>query len=101
MRVTSCVVPLRREVGTREVPTFYLSTATYVSYPTVSTSKFGAPSAVETAASLYRSTEEFQRRNRDGEIRRGAVRYQRISADPFIDVSFIEGEIKRIRRFNL
>ena len=30
---------------------------------------------------------------------RGSVRYQRISADPFLDVAFIQGEIERVRRF--
>jgi peroxiredoxin len=51
----------------------------------------------------YRSFDDFEGQPLDGVFlidARGAVRYQRISADPFIDVSYIEGEIKRIRRFN-
>ncbi len=32
---------------------------------------------------------------------RGQVRYQRVSADPFLDVDFVKREIDRIRRFSL
>jgi alkyl hydroperoxide reductase subunit AhpC len=50
---------------------------------------------------LYRAYDDFESQPLHGTIlidTQGNVRFQRISADPFLDVEFIKSEIERVNR---